>query len=76
MIRHTKTVQKGLLLVLLASAAIVGCELLVDFDRTKIPVEVTETGPADSSLPDTSTFDTGTDAPGVDAADGSDAPDG
>lgn len=40
--------QKALVLVTIASGALaVGCELIVDFDRTKIPAET-----VDASVPD------------------------
>lgn len=51
-IRHIK---KGLVLLTIASGMFaVGCELIVDFDRTKIPVDVTE-----ASVPDSSTTNDG-----------------
>ncbi len=46
-------IKKGLVLVTIALA--VGCELIVDFDRTKIPVEVTEASIPDSAVSETST---------------------
>jgi len=61
-------VRKGLMLVIAASALGLGCELIVDFDRTKIPVEgndgavVTPDGSFDA------TFDTSV----PDAAEGGD----
>ena len=66
--------RKGLLLVVAGSACGLGCELIVDFDRTKIPVEgsdgaITTDGSVDASF-DTSQPDTGN----SDAADASDAP--
>ncbi len=81
------SIRKGVLFVVVASAFGLGCELIVDFDRTKIPVEGNDAAiVADSSFDapiDTSVAETGTDA-GVDAADTSvqdagneaDAPDG
>jgi hypothetical protein len=46
---HNK-IQKFLVLVTLSAGVFAaGCELIVDFDRTKIPVEVTEASVADSS---------------------------
>ncbi len=51
-IRHIK---KGLVLLTIASGMFaVGCELIVDFDRTKIPVDVNE-----ASVPDSSTTNDG-----------------
>ena len=66
--------------VLLAIPFAVGCELIVDFDRTKIPVEVSE----DATAPETGTPETSTptddagsvppsDADTSDAADASDS---
>jgi hypothetical protein len=80
-------IKKGLILVSIAAGALaVGCELIVDFDRTKIPVEETpETSIPDANLLETSTpvqdagdaGDTGTDAQqdagGEDAGDAGDA---
>jgi hypothetical protein len=84
--------KKGMRIAALACASAViasmGCELIVDFDRTRIPVEGTDTGiPPEASLPDGTTLEASTDAPteaaaeagadaNVDAADASDdAPD-
>lgn len=75
---HTKKITKLLVLVGMGAMLALGCELIVDFDRTRIPVEAAETGPGDSSIPETSTdatVDTGTDAGDTDAADASDAAD-
>lgn len=72
--RHSNSIQKGLFLITIASATVLGCELIVDFDRTRIPVEQTEAGPVDSSVVDTGT-DTGVDASLTDAADAADAED-
>ena len=61
-------IQQGLFLVALSSMLALGCELIVDFDRTKIPVESTETGPPpDATLTDTSPANDGSN----DANDGS-----
>lgn len=78
-----KSIRKGLALVIAASAFGLGCELIVDFDRTKIPVENADAQPSptgDASI-DTG-VDTGKDAPadapsdaddgGSDAADAAD----
>jgi hypothetical protein len=78
-----RKVRKGIVLVVVAGALALGCELIVDFDRTKIPVEGSDglapTGDSsfdatlDTFQPDTfvpdadATIDTGTDA--ADAAD-------
>ena len=84
--RLRKTSVRALALVITASALGLGCELIVDFDRTKIPVEendgaiVTPEGGVDAPI-DTSVADTST-ADAADAADTSmpdsagDAPDG
>jgi hypothetical protein len=60
--------RKALLFVIAASALGLGCELIVDFDRTKIPVEGSDgavvvpdgssvDAPIDTNSPDTSTVD-------------------
>jgi hypothetical protein len=47
-------IQKGLVLLTVAAGMFaVGCELIVDFDRTKIPVEVSEASIPDANVPDT-----------------------
>jgi hypothetical protein len=56
-----KSIRKGVLAVTVLAWLAVGCELIVDFDRTKIPVEVPETGPVSDSAPEAAE-DTGTDA--------------
>ncbi len=82
-----RKVRNRLLLVVASGVLALGCELIVDFDRTKIPPDGTDGATSDSSIdasidtsqPDTSTVDTGTDAPtdsGVDAEDAADAADG
>jgi hypothetical protein len=57
----------------MSAFAALGCELIVDFDRTRIPVEVTEGGPeggaSDASNDGPATSDAGDAAP----ADASDA---
>jgi hypothetical protein len=74
-----RTLQHTLVLVTIATGLFAGgCELIVDFDRTKIPVETIEAGPAldASSLDDASTDpDTGTTDSGTDAAETSTAQD-
>jgi hypothetical protein len=37
-----KTKKRALLFLLLGTAALAGCELIVDFDRTKIPVDAVD----------------------------------
>ncbi|MDF2694308.1 MAG: hypothetical protein K0S65_2691 [Labilithrix sp.] len=60
-------IQKGLvLLTITAGVFAAGCELIVDFDRTKIPVETPDTGVPDVNVPETSTPGDG----GSDAGDG------
>ncbi len=61
------SIRKGVLFVFVGATFGLGCELIVDFDRTKIPVEGNDaaivTGdaaidaPIDTSTPDTSTPD-------------------
>jgi hypothetical protein len=51
---------RGLVLATIASGVFaVGCELIVDFDRTRIPVEASEASIPDGSLPETSTGEGG-----------------
>lgn len=73
-------IKKGLVLVTLASGALaIGCELIVDFDRTKIPVETTEASVPDSSVAETGTQPTpeaGADADAATSVDAADAGDG
>ncbi|AKV02772.1 hypothetical protein AKJ09_09435 [Labilithrix luteola] len=64
-----KQIHRGLVLAAVASSFALGCELVVDFDRTKIPVETTDSGAADSST----VADAGTDATDASVVDGSDA---
>jgi hypothetical protein len=76
--------RKGVALVIAAGALGLGCELIVDFDRTKIPVDTADgaTPTGDSSVDATiDTFvpvvDAAAEAAVTDAADASaDAPDG
>lgn len=74
---HSKKI--GLAAALAAVTVLAGCELIVDFDRSKIPVADTDSGvvnpPVDSGLPETSTggdsgsdSSTGNDSGGSDAA--------
>lgn len=59
--QHAKITRPLVLLALLAVAALAGCELIVDFDRSTIPVE-------DAGVPDATTPPPPVDS-GVDAAD-------
>jgi hypothetical protein len=66
---HTK-IKKGLLLLTLASGALaVACELAVDFDRTRIPVEALDAAIPDSAIAETSVPVDGASDAEVDAAD-------
>lgn len=68
----SRNLRKGIVLVVAAGWLGLGCELIVDFDRTKIPVDATDSSVAEGGdLPDTFVPDTST----VDAADASDASD-
>ena len=81
-------IRKGVVLVVVAGALGLGCELIVDFDRTKIPVEGSDSAAVgtdssveasfDVSQPDTSTTDAAAaaDTSVTDAADAADAADG
>lgn len=73
----TIKVQKALILVSIATGVLAGgCELIVDFDRTKIPVETVDSGGLidAASLGDGATpaEDSGNDA-GVDSSSTNDA---
>jgi hypothetical protein len=79
------SIRKGVLLVAAAGTFALGCELIVDFDRTKIPVEGSDSATEiDASLDaqfDTSQPDAADAADAFDAADAvndasNDAPDG
>jgi hypothetical protein len=81
------SIRKGVVFAIAAGALGLGCELIVDFDRTKIPVEGSDAAAAaDSSIdasfdvtqPDTSTVDAADAAETsvTDAAGEADAPDG
>lgn len=67
-----KQIHRGLVLAAVASSFMLGCELIVDFDRTKIPVETTDSGTSNDASTAT---DTGTDASDASVVDGSDASD-
>lgn len=45
------SINKGLFLVLATSALALGCELIVDFDRTRIPVEEADGAAAVDAAP-------------------------
>jgi hypothetical protein len=65
--------KKAFVLALVSSMLALGCELIVDFDRTKIVGEdVPETGTPETSTPTDATTDTGTDSSQQDT--GTDAP--
>lgn len=60
----TRTLQRSLVLVALAAGvSTVGCELIVDFDRSQIPVELPDEG-----RPDTGPRDDGAVVPTPDAS--------
>jgi len=47
-------IQQGLVLVtVIAAMFAAGCELIVDFDRTQIPVETSDSAVPDVNIPDT-----------------------
>jgi hypothetical protein len=75
----TIKVQKALILVSIAAGVLAaGCELIVDFDRTKIPVENIDSGGMidAASLGDGAVFDSGNNGDtGADAAGEEDASD-
>ncbi len=68
------SIRQGVLFVFAAATFGLGCELIVDFDRTKIPVDqndaaiVTGDAAAVDAPIDTSVVETGTDAATGDAA--------
>jgi hypothetical protein len=68
------SIRKGVLFVVVSATFGLGCELIVDFDRTKIPVEgndaaIVSDGSIDAPF-DASGIETGPDA--TDAADAAD----
>ena len=80
-------IRKGVLFIVAASSFALGCELVVDFDRTKIPVEGNDSAivqneastdaAIDTSQPDASTADAADAADALDAAEAAtDAADG
>lgn len=64
------TIKHAVVLATLSSAFALGCELIVDFDRTRIPVEGTDATTADVVTPPATDA-----APTTDAASASDAGD-
>ena len=74
MAMKSRKITKALVLAsIVAGTFVAGCELVVDFDRTKIPVDVSE-----ASVIDANTADTGTgitDDAATDAGDAGDAGD-
>ena len=85
-----KTLKKPLVLIVASGVLALGCELIVDFDRTKIPTETTDAPPGsvsaqdatlDTFQPDTfvpdaaDAADTDADADAADARDGNDGGD-
>ena len=81
-----RKVRNRLALVVASGVLALGCELIVDFDRTKIPVEGVDGATSDSSVdasidtsqPDSAANDSATEAStdsGADAADAADAED-
>ena len=70
---NAQRIRKTLLLASMTSMLLLGCELIVDFDRTKIPVE--DAGAIDATPNETSVdapTDTGNNEAAVDS--GSDSP--
>lgn len=74
-------IQRGLVLFAITAGVLgVGCELIVDFDRTKIPAEGADGSTVDATVPlPTNVEDAGSDAEAedasVDATDASSEPD-
>jgi hypothetical protein len=53
-ITKIKQIKQSLLVITIFTGMFaVGCELIVDFDRTKIPVEVNEASIPDVNIPET-----------------------
>ncbi len=66
----SRKITKGLVLAsIVAGTFVAGCELVVDFDRTKIPVDVSEASVVDANTAETGTVIT--DDAGDDAGDAS-----
>jgi hypothetical protein len=68
-------IRKGLVLGIAASALGLGCELIVDFDRTKIPVEGSDSAVPTGDGSVDATFDTSVPGDAADAADSADSAD-
>jgi hypothetical protein len=68
-----KKVKKALLLAIALSAFGLGCELIVDFDRSRIPVEGADATPAIDATVDVTTDQSVPDADAGDAKEGGDA---
>ena len=67
-------IQKGLITITIAAGVFAaGCELIVDFDRTRIPVETVEAA-ADANVSETgATTEAGADADAGEVTDAADA---
>ena len=74
-----RKIHKGIVLAISAGWLVLGCELVVDFDRTKIPVDSTDATPDvdidTSTVPEASADAADAAETSVDAADASDAGD-
>ena len=67
-------IQKGLVLAtVIAAMFAVGCELIVDFDRTQIPVDTGDSSVPDVNVPDTGATPDAGDEGGADAGETLDA---
>jgi len=67
--KSRKTTKALVLASIAAGTFVAGCELVVDFDRTKIPVDVSEASVVDANIPETGVLiEAGSD----DAGDGGD----
>jgi hypothetical protein len=53
-----RKIRKGIVLVVVAGALGLGCELIVDFDRTLIPVEGSDSAPPTNDGSTDATIDT------------------
>lgn len=67
------TIKHVVVLATLSSAFALGCELIVDFDRTRIPVEGSDATTADVVTPPASDAEAASDAGDASASDASDA---
>lgn len=67
-------IQKGLFFATIAAGVLaVGCELIVDFDRTKIPVDGADATGTDTGVPDTGAEEDAGETPDADAGEAPDA---